>query len=85
MPVLAGDAGVVELAGEDFEGLAVEGEVVAFGGEDVGGLRGLRVCRSLGDCLGVAARGRRQSGEGERAGEERFGAWIWREQAAESR
>ncbi len=28
VPVLAGDAGVVEFAGEDFEGLAVESEVV---------------------------------------------------------
>ena len=35
VPVFAGDAGVVEFAGEDFEGLAVEGEAVAFGGEDV--------------------------------------------------
>ena len=31
-----GDAGVVELAGDDLEGLAVEGEVVALGAEDVG-------------------------------------------------
>ncbi len=36
VPVLARDAGVVELAGEDFVGLAVEGEVVAFDGEGVG-------------------------------------------------
>jgi len=35
VPVLAGDAGVVKFAGEDFEGLAVEGEVVGFGGEGV--------------------------------------------------
>jgi hypothetical protein len=35
VPVLAGDAGVVEFAGEHFEGLAVEGEVVGFGGEGV--------------------------------------------------
>ncbi len=35
VPVLAGDAGVVEFAGEDFEGLAVEGEVIALRGEDV--------------------------------------------------
>ena len=36
VPVLAGDAGVVEFAGEDFEGLAVEEEVVALDGEGVG-------------------------------------------------
>ena len=36
VPVLAGDAGVVEFAGENLEGLAVEGEVVAFDGEGVG-------------------------------------------------
>ncbi len=35
VPVLAGDAGVVEFAGEDFEGLAVEDEVIAFGCEGV--------------------------------------------------
>jgi hypothetical protein len=35
VPVLAGDAGVVEFAGEELEGLAVEGEVVAFDGEGV--------------------------------------------------
>ncbi len=36
VPVLAGDAGVVEFAGEDFEGFAVEEEVVALDGEGVG-------------------------------------------------
>jgi hypothetical protein len=36
VPVFAGDAGVVEFAGEDFEGLAVEGEVIALDGEGVG-------------------------------------------------
>jgi len=35
VPVLTGNAGVVEFAGEDFEGLAVEGEVIAFDGEGV--------------------------------------------------
>ena len=43
VPVLAGDAGVVEFAGEDFEGLAVEGEVVAFDGEGVRGRGRLRL------------------------------------------
>jgi hypothetical protein len=44
MPVLARDAGVVEFAGEDFEGFSVEGEVVAPGGEDVRRFLSLRVC-----------------------------------------
>jgi hypothetical protein len=48
----------VELTGEDFEGLAVEGEVVAFDGEGVGGL----LCPGSGR--------RRRGGEGEGAGEE---------------
>jgi hypothetical protein len=39
VPVLAGDAGVVKFAGEDFEGFAVEGEVIALRGEDVALLR----------------------------------------------
>ena len=64
MPVLAGDAGVVEFAGEEFEGLAVEGEVVAFDGEGVGG------CGRwwLGGLGGLSEGG--ESGEGEDAGEE---------------
>ncbi len=58
VPVLAGDAGVVEFAGEDFEGLAVEGEVVALDGEGVG---------RCGRCrLAEAGKG----GEGEDAGED---------------
>ena len=46
MPVLARDAGVVKFAGEDFEGLAVEGEVVAFDGEGM-----LRCLCWLSECL----------------------------------
>jgi hypothetical protein len=57
VPVLAGDAGVVEFTGEDLEGFAVEGEVVALGGEGVERFWGLTL------------RERRECGEGERAGE----------------
>jgi hypothetical protein len=53
---LAGDAGVVEFAGEDFKGLAVEGEVIAFDGEGVSG-------------CGLLADGG-EGGEGENGGEE---------------
>ena len=59
VPVLARDAGVVEFAGEDFEGLAVEGEMVAFDGEGVrwGGCpRGLgRSCKDGESCQGEDA------------------------------
>ena len=55
VPVLAGDAGVVHFAGEDFEGLAVEEEVVAFDGEGMGARslltgRERRVWRGPGRC-----------------------------------
>jgi hypothetical protein len=33
VPILAGDAGVVEFAGEDFEGLAIESEMISIGAE----------------------------------------------------
>ena len=42
VPVLAGDASVVELSGEDFEGFVVEGEVVCLDGEGVAGVGGRR-------------------------------------------
>ena len=64
VPVLAGDAGVVEFAGEDLEGLAVEGEVVAFDGEGVGGCGR---CEWLGWLGGLSEDG--ENGEGEDAGE----------------
>ncbi len=54
----------MEFAGEDFEGLAVEGEVVGFGGEGVGG---------QGFLLGVQLRRGWSRDEGDEAGCEEGG------------
>ena len=61
MPVFAGDAGVVEFAGEDFEGFAVEEELVALDGEGVGGGR----LRESGE-----------GGKGEQSGSGETGDWL---------
>jgi hypothetical protein len=61
VPVLAGDACVVEFAGEDFEGFAVEEELVALNGEAVGG--GWLSCGGKG-------------GEGEQSDNGETGSWL---------
>jgi len=61
VPVFAGNAGVVEFAGEDFEGLAVEEELVALNGEAVGG-----------GWLSYGGKG----GEGEQGGSGEAGGWL---------